>query len=83
MCPGSFFVVDRVMESGANRGRQSGCQGVMVLGFGVGEVWVPSFCSYGLETMAERESREIQPHPAGRVGLPTALHQQHRTRGSP
>ena len=29
--------------------------------------------------LAEREGGEIQPHPAGRVGLPPTVRQQHRT----
>ena len=33
--------------------------------------------------MAEREGGEIQPHPAGRVGLPPTVHQQHRTSRRP
>ena len=33
--------------------------------------------------LAERESGEIQPHPAGRVGLPPTLRQQHPTSRRP
>lgn len=31
----------------------------------------------------QRQGRTLQPHPARRVGLPAALHQQHRTHRSP
>ena len=33
--------------------------------------------------LAERQSRALQPDPAGRMGLPAGLHQQHRTHPRP